>query len=116
MRFLLIAVVVLFINSFVSGQKNIDFINKEVKKMEVLLNRKGEHLQLSNSQKDKLYTIFDEKYKRVNLLLEKDLEKLEVSKGMTKIENEFRTKIESVLNLEQRLAIQKKRKLQSATK
>lgn len=116
MRFLLIAVVILFINSFVSGQKNIDFINKEVKKVEVQLTKKGEHLQLSNSQKDKLYAIFDEKYKRVDLLLAKDLEKIDVSKGMTKIEEEFRPKIESVLNLDQRLAIQKKRKPQSTSK
>lgn len=116
MRYFLLAIVVLLVNSFVSGQKNIDFINKEVKKVEVLLNKKGEHLQLSNSQKDKLYAIFDEKYKRVDLFLSKDLEKLEVSQGISKIEEEFRPRIESVLNLEQRLALQKKRKPQSTSK
>ena len=116
MKYIFSLLVVLFAASFAFGQKNIEYINKEVKKVEVQLNKKGEHLQLSNVQKDKLYSIFAEKYKRVELFLSKDLEKKEVSNGMTKIEDEFRPRIESVLNLDQRLAVQKKRKTASTSK
>jgi len=116
MKYIFLAVVLLFVNSFAFSQKNIDYINTEVKKVEVQLNKKGEHLQLSNTQKDKLYTLFEDKYKRVDLFLLKDLSKSEISKGMTKIEEEFRPKIESILNLEQRLAFQKKRKTQASSK
>ena len=52
----------------------------------------------------------------MSLLLDKDLEKIEISKGMTKIEDEFRPKVESVLNLDQRLAVHKKRKPASSSK
>ncbi len=116
MKYVFLAVVTLFLNSFAFGQKNIEYINKEVIKVEVRLNKKGEHLQLTNIQKDKLYILFEDKFKRVDLLLSKELEKAEVSKEMTKIEDEFKPKIESVLNLEQRIAMQKEGKKQSTFK
>ncbi len=94
----------------VNGQKNITFINQQVKNLEIQLVKKGEHLKLTTLQLEELSKIFNEKFERVEAVLAKYIVKSEVSNEMTKIEDEFTPKVESILTFNQRLALHKDRK------
>lgn len=74
--------------------------------------KKGEHLKLTTLQLEELSKIFNEKFERVQTVLAKYSVKSEVSKEMTKIEDEFTPKVESILTFNQRLALHNERKSQ----
>jgi len=99
-----------FIGFAMNGQKNITFINQQVENLEIQLVKKGEHLKLTTLQLEELSKIFNEKFERVQTVLAKYSVKSEVSKEMTKIEDEFTPKVESILTFNQRLALHNERK------
>ncbi len=116
------AIVLLFlaIFSFCSyGQKNIDYINLQTQDLQNNLQKSGAHLKLNNSQIADLHQIFEDKFQRVEMVLARYTEKSEVSREMTRVENEFDARVANVLSVDQRLALQpkqKKRREQSAIK
>ncbi len=97
----------LFVSFSIYGQKNIDYINKQVQNIETSLLKKGENLKLTNQQLNALAKIFEEKYTRVEVAIEKFKDKLIVSQEITKIEDEFSARVASVLTVDQRISLQK---------
>jgi deoxyribodipyrimidine photolyase len=110
MKHLFMVFFLFFIGFAMNGQKNITFINQQVENLEIQLVKKGEHLKLTTLQLEELSKIFNEKFERVQTVLAKYSVKSEVSKEMTKIEDEFTPKVESILTFNQRLALHNERK------
>ncbi|MBC7885572.1 MAG: hypothetical protein H7X99_08860 [Saprospiraceae bacterium] len=98
-----------------SAQDNIKFIATEVKTVDVWLMKSGDHLKLNNAQKEKLHIIFENKFNRVEQIISRQLGKSKTSHELTKIEDEFRSDVESVLSIDQRMAYQKKKKAIAVT-
>jgi len=107
MKHFFLVFVVLFIGFSGNAQKNIDFISMEIENLEIQLIKKGEHLKLNNIQKESLSKIYEDQYQRVENVISKLSQKEEVSKEILKINEEFKPKVESILSVEQRLAILK---------
>lgn len=87
------------------GQKNIEFIKAQTEDLQNVLLKHGNHLRLTESQKADLVPVFENKYKRVEMVLARYTEKSEVSREMTEVENEYRSLVGNVLTVEQRLAL-----------
>lgn len=110
MQNFLLSLTFVFISTFVFGQTNVEFIETEVSKLEVQLAKNDVHNSLTNVQKEKLHQIFADKYNKVQQVIDKKLAKLATSQAITKIDEELQPKIEAILTLEQRTAIQIKKK------
>ena len=110
MKHFLVIVFLFFIGFEGNSQKNITFINQQVENLEIQLVKKGEHLKLTNIQLEKLSKIFNEKFERVETVLSKYSVKSEISNEITKIEDEFTPRVESILNFDQRLALHRDKK------
>lgn len=110
MKHLVLVFCLLIIGFSGSGQKNITFINQQVENLQIQLIKKGEHLKLTNVQLEKLSNIFNDKFERVETVLSKYVLKAEVSNEITKIEDEFAPKVESILTFDQRLALHREKK------
>jgi hypothetical protein len=104
----------LFAMCITYGQKNIGFIQIEVEKVETDLVRNSEHLKLNNIQKEQLHVIFEAKFKRVDEIISRNLSKLETSKQITLVEKEFHPQISEILNIQQRIVFQKKKKIHTS--
>ena len=110
MKNVLLSFVLIFVGNILYAQQNIEFIQSEIRDIETYLSKTGANLMLSNQQKESLHVVLEAKFKKVEQLLEKKLAKLETSIGMTKIEEDFRPKIEAILNIDQRIEYQHKRR------
>lgn len=95
----------MFAGVYSYGQKNIDYIKDQTQDLQNVLAKHGNHLKLTEGQKADLVSIFDNKYRRVEMVLQKYTEKSEVSREMTKVENEFMSLVGNVLSVDQRLAL-----------
>ena len=110
MRFLYVTAFVLFVHSFASAQVKTDYIQDEIKKVENFLSKQDAKLTLNNEQRSQLVKIFDEKKVRYEQILSLKKSKIEVSNDMTTLENEYKDRVESIMNVDQRLAYQKIKK------
>ena len=98
------------ISIFSFGQKNIDFINAQTQDLQNILTKNGDYLKLTNSQIADLHKIFEDKFQRVEMVLVRYTDKAEVSREMTRVENEFSSRVANVLTVDQRIALQPKQR------
>jgi hypothetical protein len=85
-----------------TAQTSEDFVQTEIKKVETILSKSDAKLILNTIQKDQLATIFKDKFTLVNAVYNRNLSKLDTSNEITKIENEYKDKIENILTFDQR--------------
>jgi Spy/CpxP family protein refolding chaperone len=112
--FLLMICFVGFAGAQAKEVSTIDYVKTEIKKVEGFLAKQNSKLKLTNAQRDQLTKIFETKKISSDLIIakEKSLSKVEISNAMTKLENEYKDKIESIMDVEQRVAYQKIKKSQ----
>jgi len=103
----LVGVLFIFISSFVVGQANIEYVNQQMENVEKELKRHDKSWTLNNIQKEQMMKVFQEKFRQVEAVWNSNSDKLTVSEKISKIETEFKPKVEALLNTEQRLALNK---------
>lgn len=106
MRQVLFSICILFSTLALYGQKDVTFINQELKNLEVKLVKKGEYLKLSNQQIEQLTKVFEDKGQRIATIKRKNVDKDAISLALLQLEEEFVPRVSTVLNKEQRMALQ----------
>lgn len=106
MRQILFSTLFLMATVTLFAQNNTQFINQELKNLEVKLVKKGESYKLTNQQVLTLTKLFEDKGQRVELLKSKISQKDELSVALLKLEEEFSPRVNAILNKDQRLALQ----------
>ncbi|MBK9254358.1 MAG: hypothetical protein IPM42_02595 [Saprospiraceae bacterium] len=95
----------IFISSFLAGQTNIEYVSQQLENVEKELQRHDKTWILNNIQKEQMMKIFQEKFRQVEAVWNSGLDKRAVSEKISKIEEEFKPKVESLLTTDQRLAL-----------
>jgi len=88
----------------VKAQKNIEYIEDEVQKIENVLYQKDKSATLTNEQKSGLYVILEEKYKKIQGLIHTGQDKYGIHTSLVVLNTEYTPKIAAVLTPSQRLA------------
>ena len=106
MRQIFLSTCILFFTLAMYGQKDVTFINQELKNLEVKLVKKGEYLKLSNQQIEQLTKVFEDKGQRIATIKRKNVDKDAISSALLQLEEEFVPRVSTVLNKAQRIALQ----------
>ena len=106
MKYLSTLVFIGFFSFGLSAQVKRDFVATEITKIENYLIKYKSKSALTNDQKSKLVAIFESKSKALELQYSRKMSKKDVSDAVTKIEADYMSRVETILDLDQRIALQ----------